>query len=98
MKFRAILPVAAIATLLSVSASRAEPVDMSTITCGQLATMKTDEVSFILTWVIGYMAGADENMSMDPDALGKTVSDTVTYCTENQEMSVMNAAKEVSSK
>lgn len=98
MKFRAILPVAALATVLSASTSRAEPVDMSTITCGQLATMKADEVTFILTWVMGYSAGVDENLSMDPDELGKTVTDMVTYCTENQEMSVMNAAKEVAAK
>jgi hypothetical protein len=73
-----------------------DPVDMSTITCAQLMTMKPEESTFMLTWVNGYMAGTAEEMSMDPDALGKAVADTVTYCQENQEMSVMNAAKEVS--
>lgn len=32
---------------------------------------------------------------MDPDVLGKTAEDTVKYCSENQEMSVVNATKEV---
>jgi hypothetical protein len=88
----------ALLAALSVASAKAEPVDMSTVTCAQLMTMKADEVSFILTWVVGYMAGTAEELSMDPDALGKTVADTVTYCTENQEMSVLNAAKEVSAK
>jgi hypothetical protein len=87
---------ASMAALLATTSARSEAVDMSTITCSQLMTMKTDEVSFILTWVVGYMAGTNEELSMDPDALGKTVTDTVTYCQENQEMSVLNAAKEVS--
>ena len=78
--------------------AQAAPVDMSTITCAQLLSMKQDEISFILTWVQGYMAGTQEETSMDPDALGKSVTDTVTYCQENQEMSVMNATKEVDGK
>lgn len=81
-------------SLMAVTPSRADPVDMSTITCAQLLGMKQDEVSFMLTWIVGYMAGTGEETSMDPEALGKHVADTVKYCTENQEMSVMNAAKE----
>jgi hypothetical protein len=94
------LAIAASAATLAVASApvRAEPVDMSTITCGQLMTMKQDEISFILTWVQGYMAGTNEETSMDPDALGKSVTDTVTYCQENQEMSVLNATKEVDAK
>ena len=98
MKLKATIAMAAFSALASFTPAQADSVDMSTITCSQLMTMKEDEVSFILTWVVGYMAGAAEEMSMDPDALGKTVGDTVTYCTENQEMSVMNAAKEVANK
>jgi hypothetical protein len=75
---------------------KAGPVDMSTITCAQLLGMNPDEISFTLIWVVGYMAGTAEELSMDPDILGKTVTDTVNYCRENEEMSVLNAATEVS--
>jgi hypothetical protein len=96
---RFLIPAAAAAMLaIAAAPSRADPVDMSTITCQQLSSMKQDEVSFVLIWVQGYMAGTDEETSMDPDALGKSVADTVAYCQENTEMSVMNAAKEVSAK
>ena len=40
--------------------------------------------------------GTVARLSMDPDALGTSVTDTITYCGENQEMSVLNAATEVS--
>jgi hypothetical protein len=89
-----LLAVLGAASVVAATPSRADPVDMSTVTCAQLLGMKQDEVGFMLTWIVGYMAGADEETSMDPDALAKHVADTVTYCTENQEMSVMNAAKE----
>lgn len=89
-----LIAAAGAASLIAATASRADPVDMSTITCSQLLGMKQDEVSFMLTWIVGYMAGTDEETSMDPDVLTKHITDTVTYCTENQEMSVMNAAKE----
>ena len=95
-----LLALAASAAILAVvsAPSRADPVDMSTITCANLISMKQEEVQFVLIWVQGYMAGTDEETSMDPDALGKSVTDTVTYCQENTEMSVMNATKEVSAK
>lgn len=94
MKFAAALAAAGTLMIAAVPA-KAEPVDMSTVTCGQMMGMKQDEVTFMLTWVIGYLAGTQEELSMDPDTLGKTAEDTVKYCGENQEMSVVNAAKEV---
>jgi hypothetical protein len=97
MKSLSLAALAAFTTLVVAAPSHADPVDMSTVTCEQLLGMKQDEVSFMLTWIVGYMAGTDEETSMDPDALSKHVSDTVTYCTENKEMSVMNAAKETAS-
>ena len=78
--------------------ARADAVDMSTVTCGQLMTMPAEGVSFMLTWVQGYLAGTDEELSMDPDALGKSIDATVAYCKENEEMSVLNATKESAAK
>src|SRR5262245_5092312 len=75
-----LLALAASAAILAVvsAPSRADPVDMSTITCANLMQMKQDEISFVLVWVAGYMAGTEEELSMDPDALGKSVTNTVT--------------------
>jgi len=89
------LALAALAlSLLAPVAAKADPVDMSTVTCGSLLTMDESAVTFMLTWVAGYMAGTEEELSMDPDALGKSVDATVKYCQENEEMSVLNAARE----
>ena len=97
-KITALIVSTATLAILAAAPARADAVDMSTITCGQLLAMKADEVSFMLTWVQGYMAGTEEELSMDPEALGKSVTDTVTYCGENQEMSVINATKESAAK
>lgn len=85
----------AAACLLSPVAARADAVDMSTVTCGTLLTMDEQAVTFMLTWVAGYLAGVNDELSMDPDVLGASVEATVKYCQENQEMSVVNAAKAV---
>jgi acid stress chaperone HdeB len=89
--------VAASAAVLAIASAplRAEPVDMSTITCENLLSMQQDEISFVLIWVQGYTAGANDDSSMDPDVLGKSVTDTVTYCQANGSTSVMNAVKAV---
>src|SRR4051812_40956780 len=42
--------------------ARADAVDMSTVTCGQLMTMPAEGVSFMLTWVQGYLAGTDDEL------------------------------------
>ena len=87
------LAAAAAALAIASTPSRADSVDMSTITCENLMSMKQDEVSFVLIWVQGYMAGTNDDSSMDPEVLGKSVTDTVTYCQENKSTSVVNAVK-----
>lgn len=89
-----VLAALAFTALLVPAAVKADPVDMSTITCASLLEMGEDEVAFTLIWVAGYLAGAEEELSMDPDLLGAHVGRTVDYCQENDEMSVLNAARE----
>ena len=93
-KFVTLIVSSAALAIAANAPARADAVDMSTVTCGQLMTMPAEGVSFMLTWVQGYLAGTDEELSMDPDALGKSIDATVAYCKENEEMSVLNATKE----
>jgi hypothetical protein len=94
MNLLSVALLAATAAILSAIPAKSDPVDMSTVTCAQLLGMKQDEVTFMLVWTAGYLAGTAEELSMDPDALGQAAEKTVTYCQANQEMSVLNAAKE----
>ena len=41
------------------------------------------------------VVGTNDDASMDPDVLGKSVTDTVAYCTDNKSTSVVNAVKAV---
>ncbi len=83
------------ASLLSPVIARADAIDMSTVTCETLLTMDEQAITFMLTWVAGYIAGLNDETSMDPAILGKATEDTVKYCQENKEMSVVNAAKAI---
>jgi hypothetical protein len=93
MKKLFVLAAAAATLAVASTPSRADAVDMSTITCENLMSMKQDEVSFVLIWVQGYMAGTNDDSTMDPEVLTKSVNDTVTYCQANKSTSVVNAVK-----
>jgi hypothetical protein len=95
MKKFLVLAAAAATLAIGSAPTRADPIDMTTITCENLMSMKQDEVSFVLIWVQGYMSGTDDDASMDPDVLSKSVTDTVAYCQENKSTSVVNAVKAV---
>jgi hypothetical protein len=85
MKKIATLVVSAAALAVAAAApARADPVDMSTITCGQLMAMPADGVSFMLTWVQGYMAGTEEELRMDPEVLGQIGWRAVPYRKANR--------------
>jgi opacity protein-like surface antigen len=90
-----LIAAAAAAGLMSPAAAKADAIDMTTVTCGTLLTMDQEAITFMLTWVAGYLAGTNDQSSMDPDVLGRETEATVTYCQENQQMSVVNAARAV---
>jgi len=73
--------------------ARADMVDMSTITCAQLAAMNEEEGSFFLIWLDGWLAGQEDATTMDPDALKEQIDGIAQKCTETPELSVINAAK-----
>jgi len=73
--------------------ARADMIDMSTITCAQLAAMNEEEGSFFLIWLDGWLAGQEDATTMDPDALKEQIDGIAQKCTETPELSVINAAK-----
>lgn len=91
---KALLAALALTALVAAPSVRADPIDMSTVTCEALGTMDEDGATFMLIWIDGYVAGTNEELSMDPNILGAAVQKIAEYCKANPEMSVLNAAKE----
>lgn len=74
--------------------ARAEMLDMSTITCAQLASMNESEGSWFLIWLDGYLAGQADSTELDIEQLGSQIDGIAGVCEEKPDLSVINAAKE----
>jgi hypothetical protein len=72
---------------------RAEMLDMSTVTCAQLATMNEDDGAMFLIWLDGWLSGQSDLTTLDVEELTAQIDGIGQNCTETPELSVMNAAK-----
>ena len=73
--------------------AKAEKLDMSTVTCTQLAAMNEDEIAWYLIWLDGWLAGQADNTMLDIDELGAQIDGIGKACEAAPESSVINAAK-----
>ena len=76
--------------------ARADNIDMSKLTCGELVKMNGDDVGIVFIWMHGYFGGLAKDTMLDVDSLpsaGKVLGE---FCGENQKVTVMNAIKELS--
>jgi hypothetical protein len=74
--------------------AHADTIDMSTVTCADMATMSTEEASTTLIWLDGWLAGQADETTVDADQIGEQIDGIATICGEKPQLSVMNAAKE----
>jgi acid stress chaperone HdeB len=90
-KMKKLLFAVAILGLTQTTPSYAEVIDVSTIKCSDLATMKTDEASYLLMWLHGYFGGKAGDTTIDLSAMeaaGKAIGDK---CAENPDLGLMTA-------
>ena len=75
------------------TAARADMVDMSTVTCAQLAEFGEEDGSMFLIWLDGWLAGQSDTTTLDVADLEAQINGIAEKCGETPELSVMNAAK-----
>lgn len=80
-------------TMTAAHQARADMLDMSTVTCAQLATMNEDDGAMFLIWLDGWLAGQSDLTTLDVEELTAQIDGIADKCTETPELSVMNAAK-----
>lgn len=89
-----LIAAAALLAAVSTAPAKAEMLDMSTVTCGALATMGEDEVAWFLIWLDGYLAGQADTTQLDIAELGNQIDGIAKVCGEKPEIAVLTAAKE----
>lgn len=86
------IAVVAVAPLKSM---RAEIIDMASITCGELISMKADEAGSILLWTHGYFGGLADDTKFDTKAFEEIAKAIGEYCGKNKKVTLISAIKEL---
>ena len=93
MKRLLMLAVAA-AMCIAVQA-RAEPVDLSTISCKKFFEYNKENLSILLTWLDGYYSEDDADPIIDFDKMAASGKKLAEYCVKNPDRSITKAADAV---
>jgi acid stress chaperone HdeB len=84
------------ATLLALPtldlAAHAETVDMATVKCSELATMKQDGADFMFAWLLGYAGGQTGTTTIDLGSMDEIGTEIGEYCAKNPEVGLLSAA------
>jgi acid stress chaperone HdeB len=88
-----------IATLMAISAAQAQTtIDVSKISCNQLATAKVASPDYIAIWLSGFYNGKRNNTIIDVQQLQDNAQKIRSYCLYNGKGTVMEAVEKVLSK
>lgn len=88
----AALALAALA--LAAPAIAAEEVDVATLKCEHLISLKPDEGVMVLTWIDGYLGGAAEDTTFNVDRFGANLDGLMEACSKNPGSLVLETIKE----
>ena len=66
-------------------------VDMSKLTCKDVAAMEPGKKMAVGMWMSGFAAGKASNMMVDTDKMSANAQKLVDYCTKNVDATIMGA-------
>ena len=95
MSSKLIVALFAVAALVPLKSTRAEVIDMASITCGDLISMKAEDAGSIMLWVYGYFGGLADDTKFDPTVFGQVAKVVGEYCATNQQITLISAIKHV---
>lgn len=75
--------------------AQAETVDLATVKCSELASMKQDDADFMFAWLLGYAGGQTGTTTIDLGAMGTIGTEIGEYCAKNPEVGLLSAATAV---
>jgi acid stress chaperone HdeB len=83
----------AVIAILAVSAgpSRAEKIDLSTMTCKQFISSSKDEIGIILTWLDAYYKDEDAPPVIDTQKFEENAGKLGAYCATNPTIGLITA-------
>jgi hypothetical protein len=79
------------ALALTAATANAEPADISTVTCADLATMDAETIAIVFFWIDGYVGGQAEDATFDIDRILANMDGSKAICDAEPETTVMEA-------
>lgn len=92
---RTLAAAAALAATFLTLPAHAETVDLATVKCSELATMKQDDADFMFAWLLGYAGGQTGTTTIDLGSMDAIGTDIGNYCAKNPDVGLLSAATEV---
>ena len=88
-----LLAIAALACAFGISSAQAEPVDVATTKCADLAKLPKDEAALILTYLSGYYSDDGDDPTVDAAAIQQLRADIEKKCTDHPDFGLRMAIK-----
>ncbi|MCA3556563.1 HdeA/HdeB family chaperone [Aestuariivirga sp.] len=90
------------AALLAVTAlaplkAAAETLDIATLKCSDVATMKPEEVALVLAWIDGYLGGQADDTRLDLDRFNANADAAAEACAAEPATGLLTVLKQAES-
>ena len=85
----------AAALVLPAAPSRAEVIDLSTMTCKKFIESEKDEIGMILTWLDGWYKGDQDDAVIDTHEFEQNAKKLGAYCGANPNIGLITASRKV---
>lgn len=82
------------ALAMSAATGHAEPADISSLTCGELATLDAETIAIVFFWIDGYVGGQAEDTSFDVERILANMDGSKAICEAEPGATVMDAVIE----
>ncbi|MGO4716808.1 HdeA/HdeB family chaperone [Bradyrhizobium sp. 2TAF24] len=84
-----------VAMVLSATASRAETIDLATLSCKQFLESGEDSIKMVLTWMDGWYKGDSNEAIIDTTVFLENAKKFGAFCATNPNISIVNAAEKI---
>ena len=81
--------------ILMATATPAQKLDLSTVTCKQFLESSKENIGLILVWLQGYWTDEDDPPILDFDKMNGDAAKLAAYCATNPTSGLITAANEV---
>jgi acid stress chaperone HdeB len=95
MKSYRLIALAASTIILAGPAIAAE-IDMSKLTCKEVAAMKTAKIAAVAAWASGFASGKKNNTMLDTDKLVATVGTVKAACGKSPDSTIASVIEQMS--